>query len=76
MGCQGDKTDAGAQWTHTVKMATEYYTGGPQQSRPPDGQLPPGTKVKIVEDAGSYVLVDAENGVNAFVSASALEEVR
>ena len=63
-------------WTHQVKVNTAYYTAGPQQMRPPDGYFRPGTKVRIVQQAGSYVLVEAEGGTRAYVAADALEPLQ
>jgi len=46
---------------------TEYYTTGPQQSRPPDGKLPAGTKVRVVNDGGSYVQIESADGLQGWV---------
>lgn len=62
-------------FTHTVTLAVEYYKDGPQQGSPPDGTLESGTKVKIIEEAGSYVLIKASNGVDAFISADAISPI-
>ena len=62
------------EFSHVIAVETEYYTTGPQQSRPPDGMFPPGTKVNIVEKAGSYVLVQSEGGVNAYVATDAIKQ--
>ncbi|MEM1294062.1 MAG: hypothetical protein AAGH89_01780 [Verrucomicrobiota bacterium] len=60
-------------FSHVVKFPTEYYLGGPQQARPPDGTFEAGTEVNLLEDSGSYLLVESKGGVQAFVSTSALE---
>lgn len=60
------------QFTHVVASETEYYTSGPQQGRPPDGTFSEGTKVRIVEEAGSYVRVRSEGGIEAFVASGAV----
>ena len=52
-----------------ILTETEYYTTGPQQSRPPDGKLPAGTQVRIVNDGGSYVQVESAAGLQCWVSA-------
>jgi len=57
-----------------IVAETEYYTTGPQQGRPPDGKLPEGTKVSIVEESGSYVLVKSESGIEAYVAADAVKQ--
>ncbi len=44
-------------FSHVLAAETEYYTTGPQQGRPSDGKFPAGTKVSVVKDDGSYVLV-------------------
>lgn len=60
--------------SHVVAAETEYYTTGPQQGRPPDGTFPTGTKVNIVEQSGSYVLVQSAGGVEAYIAADAVEQ--
>lgn len=60
-------------FSHLIATETEYYTTGPQQGRPPDGKFPAGTKVSIVEEVGSYVLVKSEGGVEAYVAADAIK---
>jgi uncharacterized protein YgiM (DUF1202 family) len=62
-------------FTHELAAETTWYRDGPQQSRPPDGQLPAGTRVRVVEEAGSYVRIAAENGVTGFVAADALKKL-
>jgi serpin B len=64
----------GAEFTHVIAADSEYYTSGPQQGRPPDGKFPAGTKVRIVELAGSYVLVRSDSGVEAYVAADAVKQ--
>lgn len=64
-------------FTHVVTTETEYYLGGPQQGRPPEGNLPAGTKVAKSDDAnGDYVFVEAQNGVKAWVHANALDSLK
>ena len=62
-----------SEFSHVIVAETEYYTTGPQQGRPPDGKFPAGTNVSIVEEAGSYVLVRSESGVEAYVAADAVK---
>ena len=57
-----------------IAAGTEYYTTGPQQGRPPDGQFPAGTKVNLIEDAGSYVSVRSDGGIEAYVTADAVRQ--
>jgi serpin B len=63
-----------SEFTHVIASETEYYTTGPQQSRPPDGNFPTGTKVSIVEDAGSFVRVRSEKGIEAHVATDAVKQ--
>ena len=62
-----------SEFSHFIAAETEYYTNGPQQGRPPDGKFLAGTKVSVVEESGSYVLVKSEGGVGAFVAADAVK---
>ncbi len=59
--------------THVITGDTEYYTTGPQQARPPDGTLAADTKVRLVEEAGSYSLVESQDGVRAYVANGTLK---
>ena len=59
--------------THVIASKTTYYATGPQQGRAPDGEFPAGTRVRILREAGSYTLVQAENGVRAYVAADSLQ---
>ncbi len=61
--------------THQISVPTEYYTGGPQQGRPPDGTFESGTKVRLMEAAGSYSLIESDSGIQAYVAADALVEI-
>ena len=58
-----DSNTSVSEFSHVIAAETEYYTTGPQQGRPPDGKFPAGTKVSIVEDAGSYVRVWSDGGI-------------
>jgi len=60
-------------FTHEIIRPTEYYLGGPQQARPPDGQFPAEMPVRVVEEAGSYTLIEAKTGVQAYVAADAIQ---
>jgi hypothetical protein len=62
-------------FTHTITIDTEYYTDGPQQARPPDGKLKAGTKVNLVQDAGSYCRVKSEDEIEAYVAAGSVKAV-
>jgi serpin B len=63
-----------SEFTHVMATETEYYTTGPQQSRSPDGMFPAGTRVNIIEEAGSYLLVRSEGGVDAYVVADVVKK--
>ena len=65
---------SGSEFSHVIAAETEYYTTGPQQARPPDGKLPAGTKVSVVEESGSYVLVKSESGIEAYVAADVVKQ--
>ena len=69
-----EKAAAAAQAEYPVEIGsfTAYYTGGPQQGRPPDGQLEPGTPVKVLVNAGSYSLIRTADGIEAYVSTAAI----
>ncbi|MFP6575859.1 MAG: hypothetical protein VB912_11945, partial [Pirellulaceae bacterium] len=43
--------------THVISSEETYYLDGPQQMRPPDGKFKAGTKVELVQEAGSYSVV-------------------
>ncbi len=60
--------------SHVITNETEYYTTGPQQGRPPDGKFPADTQVSIVKEAGSYVLVRSQSGVEAYVAADVVRQ--
>ncbi len=62
-----------AEYPAEIGSFTAYYTGGPQQGRPPDGQLEPGTRVKVLENAGSYALIRTADGIEAYVSTAAIQ---
>ncbi len=65
-----------ASFTHILREETFYYLTGPQQARPPDGKLPAGTRVRLLENAGSYSLVKTEGNVRAYVAADVLKPSR
>lgn len=60
--------------SHVVKVASQYYMDGPQQGRPPDGEFATGTKVRLLESAGSYSLVLSEEGTEAYVSSDVIRD--
>lgn len=66
------KLGGGSQLTHQVTTATEYYTSGPEQGSPPDGTFQAGTKVAVLQWAGSYAQVRTADGIEAYVASEAL----
>ena len=67
--------DSNEDFTHVLTVETEYYLGGPQQARPPDGQFTAGVKVKLIEQAGSYSQVESESGITAYIAADAIQRI-
>ena len=60
-------------FTHVIATDTPYYLSGPQQAWPPEGSLPAGTKVTLLEEAGSYCRIRSEDGLEAYVSIDSLQ---
>ena len=69
-----DQTSADSDRWRIGPIAAVYYASSPAQGRPPDGELPPHTPVRVIERAGSYALVEWEDGTG-WVSTDALEPV-
>ena len=67
-----------ASFTHEIAgpIGTYYYLGGPQQARPPEGKFKPGTRVRMIRNAGSYCLVQSETGITAHVSTGSLKPLK
>jgi hypothetical protein len=63
-------------FTHLVASDTAYYLSGPQQASPPEGTLPAGTKVTLLEEAGSYCRIRSEDGIEAYVSTNSLQPLK
>ena len=62
-----------AGWTHVVGAAgAVYYLTGPKQAHPPEGIFPPGTKVRLLSEHGSYVRVSSATGQTAHVATDSL----
>jgi len=61
--------------THVVTTETVYYMSGPQQARPPEGKFKAGTKVTLLQKAGSYSVVRSAGGVQAYVSTASLKAI-
>jgi hypothetical protein len=65
-----------ADMTHAVTYDVNYYMSGPQQARPPEGSFKAGTKVQLIQDAGSYSLVCSEDGIQAYISSDAIKALK
>ena len=83
VGCQPAKEKTGGsetsppavtapEFSHVITIRSAYYTGGPQQARPPDGELMKGTRVRVLENAGSYSVVRTADGIEGYVSTAAI----
>ena len=63
--------------THTVVRDTPYYETGPQQGRPPDGELKAGTMVRdFGTPIGGYLQVRTREGLECYVDGSDLTLVK
>ena len=71
----GQPAASNAAPTHVITADTVYYMSGPQQARPPEGTFKAGTKVTLVQNAGSYSLVRSAGGVRAYVSTASLKAI-
>jgi len=63
------------RFPHVIAAETEYYESSPAQGRPADGKLKAGTKVIVIEKAGSYVRVKSAAGIIGFVAAGSLKPI-
>ena len=65
-------------FTHVIAGLGEahYYLTGPQQARPPEGKFKPGTRIKLLRNAGSYCVVQSETGITAHVATGALKLIK
>ena len=51
---------------------TDYFLTGPQQATAPDGQPSAGTRVMVIQEAGSYSLIRTVNNLEAYVLSESL----
>jgi hypothetical protein len=58
-------------WTHELTQDEAWYEH-PAQGRPPDGTMLKGTKVRVLNPAGSYTEVLSDDGVRGYVSSASL----
>jgi hypothetical protein len=63
-------------YTHRVAVDTEYYRDGPQQARPADGTLAAGTMVRLVQESGSYSLVETSNRMQVYIASDSLQPLK
>jgi hypothetical protein len=71
-GGAADMPVAEGVYTHKVTNNTLYYTDGPSQARPPDGELVAGTPVLVLQPAGSYTQVRTAHGTEAYIATADL----
>lgn len=63
------------QFTHELTRNVPFYFTGPQQGRPPDGELAQGARVVLmVYDGGSYCRVVDEQGLYVAVEYDSLKK--
>ena len=73
--CQSKKhasKDAKPGISPVISCDTVFYRTGPQQAMPPDGKFKAGTRIEVIQEAGSYTLVRAQDGREGYVSADAI----
>lgn len=64
------------QFTHELSRPQPFYYTGAQQGRPPDGELPQGTKVVLLfHDGGSYCRIADGQGLYVEVEYDALTRI-
>jgi hypothetical protein len=59
-------------FTHVATTDTEYYVSGPAQARPPEGTVKAGTRVRVLQEAGSYTRIETEDGITGYVARATL----
>lgn len=65
---QSEPAARAEEFTHVIAIDSAYYADGPQQSRPPDGTLKTGTRVRVIQNSGSYSVVRTADGIECYVS--------
>jgi hypothetical protein len=64
------------QFTHELARPQSFYFTAAQQGRPPDGELPQGTKVVLlIHDGGSYCRIADGQGLYVEVEYDALKRI-
>jgi len=67
-----DSVTSSSSYPAEISETSVYYIGGPQQGRPPEGEFIKGTRVQVLENAGSYSIVRSADGIEAYVSTGAI----
>ena len=62
-------------FTHIVSQSTAYYLTSPAQGQPSEGEFPAGTKVKVLQESGSYSLVQSYKKIKAYVANETLKTI-
>ncbi len=62
-------------YTHELGSDAEWYLASPAQAMPPNGTISAGTKANVVQDAGSYTLIETETGIKGYVSTGSLKKL-
>ena len=70
-----EKESIKMHYTYIISHDTVYYLSGPQQSMPPEGKFTAGQRVRLLQDAGSYSLVESEDGITAYVSSDSFRRI-
>ena len=55
-----------------ISHDTVFYKTGPEQATPPDGTFKAGTRIEVIQEAGSYTLVRAQDGTEGYISSAAI----
>ena len=68
--------DQPEKFTHILTSDTPYYTSGPQQGGPPDGTLKKGTQIIVIQNSGSYSLVESADKIKAYIVDSSFDKIK
>lgn len=74
VGCAGMGETGGTGPFFVVKESTPLMESGPNQTTPAMRTLESGTRVRIINNAGSSVYVETVDGSRGFIPASVLAE--
>ncbi|MFH1067923.1 MAG: hypothetical protein V1746_08515 [bacterium] len=76
VGCAGTGGSSATSPYLVVKESTPLMESGPNQTTPATRTLESGTRVRIINNAGSSAYVETVDGSRGFIPASVLEEQR